>query len=111
MKISNIIKLNGVFIIYTISLILSKIASSQENFNSFVWFYGCSLLFMVLYAIGWQFVLKSNKLSIAYSYKVSTLLWGVVLGMLIFNEQITLNMIIGGVIILVGVWFIGERNE
>lgn len=111
MNISNFFKLNSVFIVYSISLLFSKIASGQERINDFIFYYCCSLLFMVIYAIGWQFVLKTNKLSIAYSYKVSTLLWGVLLGTLIFGEKITPNMIIGGIIILIGVWIIGDHNE
>lgn len=110
-KINNFLKLNSVFFIYAISLLFSKIASGQNSIQSFLIYYGGSLCFMIIYAICWQYVLRFNKLSIAYSYKISTLLWGMILGKLIFNETISLNMIVGGLIILIGVWVVGDKDE
>ena len=56
-----------------------------------------------LYALGWQQVLKKMSLFMAYSGKAVVILWGLLWGVLLFQETITIRKIIGAVIIMFGI--------
>lgn len=84
----------------------------MQNSNSmFFIFYGVSLLFLALYAIGWQLVLKEMNLSVAYPLKVLTLVFGMFFGVVLFKENLTIGMIIGSLLIFLGVYFVGGSHE
>lgn len=98
------IVLHIIILIYSLSSICSKIASSKD-FLSLEWilFYGLVLLSLGIYAILWQQVLKKVDLNVAYASKAVTLIWGILWGVVIFHETITWNNIVGAVIVLAGV--------
>ena len=58
---------------------------------------------LVVYAVGWQQVLKRMPLSTAFANKAVTLAWSLVLGVLIFNEQLKLSQIAGCLLAVLGV--------
>lgn len=91
-------------VIYSCNAICSKVASGYTFLSwNFIFFYGLSIVLLLVYAIIWQQVLKQLELSIAYAAKpVSTILtmaWGIVL----FHEKISWNTLLGAVIILIGI--------
>ena len=50
-------------------------------------------------------------LTVAYANKGITIIWGMIWGAVLFNEAITLKTIIGGAIILVGIFMVVTNNE
>lgn len=96
--------LHLILFIYSLNGICSKVASG-ETFLSFRFclFYGLAILGLGIYALLWQQVLKSIPLNIAYANKAITLIWGMLWGAFIFKETITINNIIGAVVVLFGV--------
>lgn len=92
------------FLIYSFYTVLGKLAA-QYNFLSLRWcvFYVALILILFIYAVIWQQVLKTIPLIIATANKTITIVWGILFGRIFFNEKITLNMIIGGIVILTGI--------
>lgn len=96
--------LHGLLMVYSLGSVCSKLAS-QNDFLSpkFCIFYGLVLLDMMIYAILWQQILKKLPLTVAFANKAITIIWGILWGMLIFNESITPAKILGGIIIIAGI--------
>ena len=99
-----VILLHLFLIIYSLGGIYSKKAAS-ENFLStdFLLYYFLLLLCLVVYALGWQQIIKVLPLSTAFANKAITVVWGLVWGKLIFNENITVGKLIGIGFIVAGV--------
>ncbi|MBP5606540.1 MAG: EamA family transporter [Ruminiclostridium sp.] len=113
-KILPYIVLHIIIFIYSLGGICSKIASGKE-FLSFEWifFYGLLLLSLAVYAVLWQQVLKKLPLNVAYCNKAVTVVWGMVIGSIVFNETIRVGNIIGAVLILAGIILMvtGENKQ
>lgn len=92
--------------------VFSKKAAA-EKFLSLKWIvlYGALLLVLMVYAVFWQQILKHLKLSTAYACRSVTVVWGMVWGILFFNEQLTAKQIIGGMIVIVGLIFVSSGKE
>ena len=103
-RVKNIIFLHLIIFLYSLSSLCSKFASKLEFF-SFKWCALSALLIFILgiYAILWQQLLKVMPLNLAYANKSVTLLWGMLFGIFIFKETVTLTNILGGLIVLAGV--------
>lgn len=92
------------FLIYAFYAVLGKVASTKQIFSpAFIGIYCAVFLILMIYAIIWQQVLKKIPLIIATANKTITIIWGILFGRLFFGEKITINMIIGGAIILTGI--------
>ena len=72
----------------------------------FLFFYGLVLVDLVIYAILWQQILRKLSLVTAYANKAVTVIWGVIWGLIIFQETITIWKIIGAVIIITGIYMV-----
>jgi drug/metabolite transporter (DMT)-like permease len=92
--------------------VFSKKAAA-ENFLSLKWLvlYGALLLVLMIYAVFWQQILKHMKLSTAYACKSATVVWGMIWGVLFFNEQLSVKQIIGGVFVIAGVILVASGKE
>ena len=103
-KVKNIIFLHLIIFLYSLSSLCSKFASKLEFF-SFKWcaLYALLIFILGIYAILWQQLLKVMPLNLAYANKSVTLLWGMLFGIFIFKETVTLTNILGGLIVLAGV--------
>ena len=89
---------------YSLGGLFSKMASTYEFMSLwFIIFYGASLFTLVVYAFTWQQIIKRMALTTAYANKAITVLWGIVYGRLFFDEKITINQLIGGAIIIIGI--------
>lgn len=100
------------FLIYFSSSVVGKYASKNSLFSvSFFLLYVCSLLLLSLYSIFWQQLLKRLPLSVAYANKSVIVIWGILLGWLLFREQITTNMLLGACIIIIGIIFISSNHK
>ncbi|MBR2121823.1 MAG: transporter [Lachnospiraceae bacterium] len=106
-KITNILLLQAVIVIFSITSVLAKFASEQEFLSGgFVLFYGLEVMVLGIYAVCWQQIIKRFDISVAYANKATVLLWGAVWSRLIFNEVpsprqfAAMGLVIAGVVIL-----------
>lgn len=111
-NISEYVFLHVVLVIYSLGSVCSKIAAEQE-FLSFKFFiaYGAVLIILFGYAIVWQQILKKFDLTVAFANKAVVIVWGILWGMLLFNEKITWNMVLGAIVIMIGIWMVAKDNE
>ncbi len=107
-----LILLHILLLIYSLLGICSKLAA-QEEFLSFKFclFYFVVILNLGIYAICWQQIIKRLPLVTAFANKAITVAWGILWGMLFFHEKITVNKIIGAVIIIVGIVLVVTDTE
>ncbi len=109
------ILLHLILLLNSFAGICSKTAAGMPFFSlKWMLIYGIILLIMAVYAVLWQQVLKKLPLNVAYANKAVSVIWGMLWGVVLFNEAITLNNIIGAVIVIAGVILMvtgGEKNE
>ncbi len=96
---------------YSLSGVFNKMAA-LESFMSFefILYYGISIAILGIYAIVWQKILKNVSLTTAFSNRPVSMIWGIIWGSLIFHESITLPMIIGSTVIMIGVYVVVTSN-
>ena len=106
-KITDIMLLQAVIIIFSITSVLAKFASEQEFLSGgFILFYGLEVIVLGIYAVCWQQIIKRFDISVAYANKATVLLWGAVWSRLIFKEVqsprqfAAMGLVIAGVVIL-----------
>ena len=111
-KIKNLLFLHAIIFLYSLTAVCAKVAAGMEFF-SFKWIlvYGLQILILGVYAILWQQILKKMPLNFAYANKALSLVWGMLFGLVLFDEEITIFNIIGAVIVLCGVLFMVTSNE
>lgn len=106
MKLSSklLIFLLGVNLIYACTSIFTKMASRQEMMSLpyLLWIVG-AIGVMGVYAMLWQQVISRMQLSTAYMFKGTSLIFVLLISALLFGETITLNNIIGAVVIILGI--------
>lgn len=91
-------------IIQSLSSVFIKYAGKYETLSKeFIFFYVLAVGCLGVFAIMWQLLLELIPLTTAYLRKgilyILILIWSVIL----FREQVTLNNIIGSIIIIVGI--------
>lgn len=90
--------------IMALSGVCSKLAGAQPVFSfRFFLFYGLMLAILVVYAAGWQQIIKRMPLSVAFANKGATMIWSLVFGASIFHEEITWNRVVGCLFTIAGV--------
>ncbi len=115
--LKDLLILQSVFIIYSISSIVAKFASAeltslQSVFTvKFILLAILEVVILGIYALLWQQVIKKFELSIAYANKAMTLLWGLLWGFLIFHEQITITKVLGILIVFAGIIIMNGGKE
>lgn len=94
----------GVNLIYACTSIFTKMASRQEmlSWPYLLWIAG-AIGVMGVYAVLWQQVIKRMPLSTAYMFKGVALVFVLLISALLFGETITMNNLIGSVIIIAGI--------
>ena len=92
--------------------IFSKLAAN-ESFLSFRFclYYGCIILLLGIYAIGWQQIIKRLPLTTAFANKAVGLIWGFVWGAVFFHEAITLGKGIGAILVVFGVVLFASADK
>ena len=102
------------FLIYSTYALAGKIASKQEFLSPlFLALYAAVFVILIVYALIWQQVLKVIPLTVATANKTITIVWGIIAGRFIFNEAVSLKMLIGAALILTGIVILstGKNNE
>ena len=111
-KFKYFVVLHVLLAIYSLSGVCTKMASRYDFLSFwFIFFYGLVILNLGVYAIVWQQIIKKLPLNTAYSNKAITIVWGILWGFLFFREQITWNMIVGALIVIVGVVLVVRADE
>ena len=111
-KVKTFLLLHLLLLIYSMAGICSKLAAGEKFLSiPFICYYGILLFIMFFYAIMWQQILKKMKLVTAYANKAVTIVWGLVWGVLLFQDEISSFKILGVIIIMVGVGFVVTGEE
>lgn len=104
-KVKNLFSLHMVLLLYAVAMLFSKRAATFPFLSkNFILYYGIMLIIMGVYAILWQQILKKTSLNIAFANKAITVIWGMVFGFILFQERIKFSMIIGGSLIIIGIF-------
>lgn len=92
-----------VILIYSFATVVAKLAAGQEFLSiGFIIFYAIEIIILGIYAICWQQVIKKFDISIAYANKAMSILWAILWAVIFFRESITINNVIGVIIVLIG---------
>ena len=92
------------FLVYSFVGVFSKTVALQEYFSlRFFIYIGIVIFILFIYALLWQQVLKQFSLIKAYSSKGIVVMWNMLWAVIFFGESITINNVIGGTIIIVGI--------
>lgn len=96
--------LHLLLLVYSASGVFSKMASgcSVASIWFYIWYSG-TLGILFVYAIGWQQIIKRIPLTLAFANKAVTVIWGMVWGTFIFGESISVGMIAGALLVIVGI--------
>lgn len=113
LSILSIFLMQGAVIIYTMGSVCSKYAGENPFLSpKFILFYGGQIAILGIYAILWQQIIKRVDLSVAYVNRSLAILWSMVWAVLFFGEAITVQNIIGIVLVLIGTIIVnGEAHE
>ena len=111
-KFKSFVILHIILALFSVSAVFSKLAAMEESL-SFKWiiYYGAVLFIRFVYAIAWQQIIKQMPIVTAYANKAVTVIWGIIYGLIIFKEDITVPKIIGAVIIIAGVYLVVTGDE
>lgn len=109
--VKNVIMLQAVIVIYTISSVMAKFASGNEVLSfRFLLFFGLEFIFLGLYAVLWQQMLKRFELSIAYANRAMSLLWSMIWAVIFFHDRITIKNIGGVALVIIGIIIINTES-
>ena len=101
--VKNILVLQAVVVIYTLSSVVAKLATGKELFSfSFFMFYGLEIGILGVYAILWQQMIKRFDLSVAYANRAMALLWSALWSVLLFEEGLGPKQVAGIVLVILG---------
>lgn len=111
-KIKNVLMLQAVIVIYTISGIMSKAASSVNDGETvkFIVFFSLNFIFLGIYAIFWQQMIKRFELSVAYANRAMAIFWSMLWARIFFHEKISIQNILGVIIIFAGIMLINNSG-
>lgn len=110
-SLKNIILLQAVIVIYTISGVMSKEASkSQGNLTRFLFFFGMEFVILAVYAVLWQQIIKRFELSVAYANRSMAVVWSMVWAVVFFHDTITIQNIVGVLLVVVGIFIVNTEN-
>lgn len=110
-SLKNIILLQAIIVIYTISGVMSKEASkSQGNLTRFLFFFGMEFVILAVYAVLWQQIIKRFELSVAYANRSMAVVWSMVWAVVFFHDTITIQNIAGVLLVVVGTFIVNTEN-
>ena len=94
----------GVNLVYACTSIFTKMASQQDmlSWPYLLWITG-AIGVMGIYALLWQQIIRRMPISTAYMFKGTSLVFVLLISSLLFSEAITVNNVIGSVIIIIGI--------
>lgn len=112
LKIKNFVFLHLLLFIFSFCSVFSKLAAQNQFLSLKFFIYYCiAILILGIYAIFWQQILKKFTLTTAFINKAVTIIWGILWGIIFFKEKISINMIIGAIIVFIGVSLVVLSDE
>ena len=109
-KVSDIIALIGVNMLYACVGICTKMAAMQDPFSwRYLLWFGGAVGIIGVFAILWQQILRRIEISTAYLFKGTTLIFTMLIAAILFGETITIPNIIGSVIIIIGITLLSKQ--
>lgn len=106
------IPLQFIIMIYTLSGVMAKFASGEDFLSfKFILYYGLEIFILGVYAILWQQIIKKIDLSVAYANRALALLWSMLWSVLIFREGVSLQNMIGVIIVIVGTMIVNSDGD
>ena len=111
--IKNIILLQMVVIVYTLSSVVAKFATGKELFSfSFFLFYGLEIMILGIYAILWQQMIKRFDLSVAYANRAMAIVWSAVWAIVLFKDVLAMKQILGIAFVVLGTVIVNsDQND
>ncbi len=104
--------LHFILLLYSFVGVFMKLAFKNEFLSlGFFLFAGLAVLFLGIYALLWQQVLKKMPLTVAFTNKAICIVWGMLWGALILGDTITWYKILGSLIVFPGVVLVVSSNE
>ena len=113
-RLRNVLILQAVIVIYTLSSVMAKLASGEEPFSvPFLLFYLAELVILGVYAVLWQQMIKKFELSVAYTNRAMALLWSMLWAVVLFHDRVTVKNVAGVALVIVGTLIVngGEGDE
>ncbi len=106
-----LLALQAAVCLYTVSGIAAKLASNYAFLSlGFILCYGVEILILGVYAVVWQQIIKRVDISIAYANRSVAIFWSMLWAALLFKEQITLQNLLGVVLIFLGTWVVNGSD-
>lgn len=111
--IRQILMLQLVVMVYTVSTIIGKFAAGAADVSllRFLLLYGAEIGVLGVYAILWQQMIKRFELSVAYANRAAALLWSLLWAVLIFGEALTAKKVMGALLVVAGTVVINGGKE
>lgn len=110
-RVKDYLLLYFAFALYSLSSVFSKLVSFNfDNKFKFVVFLGLEILFLGIYAILWQQILKKFDLVIAMANKGSVVLFSLIWSLFLFKEKITIFNLLGALIIVMGIRMVSKSD-
>ena len=104
-----VVLLQAAVILYTCTDIAAKLASRYPFLSmGFLLCYGVEILILGVYAICWQQIIKKVDISVAYSNRASAIFWSTLWAAVVFHEHISVQNIIGIIVIFAGIWMVNR---
>ena len=101
--LKNILSLQLIIIIYTISGVMAKFAAaSAEAPLRMLMFLALEFVVLAIYAVLWQQMIKRFELSVAYANRAMAILWSMIWAGIFFHDEITFRNVLGVSIVLLG---------
>ena len=111
-KLKNVLMLQGVIVLYSVSSVMSKEASgSGGDILRFLFFFGMEFVMLGVYAILWQQMIKRFELSVAYANRPMAVVWSMVWAVVFFHDTITIQNILGVLLVVIGTWILNTGTE
>ncbi len=99
-------------VIYSFAGVAGKLASANAFLSwPFILLYGLEMVCLGVYAILWQQIIKRFELSIAYVNRAMSIAWSLIWSATIFKERITVQNIIGILIVVCGVALVNTTGK
>ncbi len=112
LSVKTIVALQFIVVVYTLAGVFGKCASEYQFLSfGFIACYGLEIFVLGVYALLWQQIIKKLDLSVAYANRSLALLWSMLWAVIFFNEGISLQNIIGVIIVIAGTMLVnGDAN-
>lgn len=94
----------GINFVYACTSICTKMASWQDTLSwPYLFWIAGAIGVMGIYSLLWQQIIARMPISTAYMFKGTSLVFVLMFSALLFDEAISLNNVIGAVIIIIGI--------